>query len=84
MARKTTVAWLRAAALAGAWIAAMGVVQGPAGSEIGGSVQRLGERLELHLRGKGEKAPAAQPASSPPAKERSREETIQPWECVAT
>jgi hypothetical protein len=83
MGRKTTAAWLHAAALAGAWIVAAAVVQGGAGSEIGVSVDQLGERIELRLRDKGEKAPGTVPRAPPPARDRSREDTLQPWEHVS-
>jgi hypothetical protein len=79
MTRKTTVAWLRMAVLAGGWVVAAAVVQGGAGSELGGSAERLGERLELRLRGKDDKAPPSEPAPTPP-----HEETVQPWEHVAS
>jgi hypothetical protein len=84
MGRKTTLPWerLRAAVLVGSWVLAAGVVQRAAGPEIGGSVQRLGERIELNLRGRGEGVPAAQPTRSPPPRERSHEDTLQPWEHV--
>jgi hypothetical protein len=82
MGRKTTIAWVRAVVLAGAWIAAAATVQSAAGSELGGSVQRLGERLELDLRTKGDKPAPPRPASPP--RNRPPEETFQPWEHVAT
>ena len=82
MGRKTTAVWLHAAVLAGAWLSAAGVVQSAAGSEIGGSVQQLGERLERHLRTKGEKSTPMQTAPRP--RERAPEETFQPWERVVT
>ena len=81
MGRKTTAVWLRAAVLAGAWLSAAGVVQSGAGSDIGGSVQRLGERLERHLRTKGEK-PA--PMTAPRQQEHAPQETFQPWERIVT
>ena len=82
MGRKTTAVWVRAAVLGAAWLAAAGVVQGAAGSEIGGSVERHGERLELLLRTRGEKAPPEQPP--PRRRDRAPEETFQPWEHVVT
>ena len=82
MGRKTTVAWARGVVLAGAWIAAAATVQTAAGSEIGGSVQRLGERLELDLRTRGDKASPPRPVAPP--RNHAPEETFQPWEHVAT
>lgn len=83
MGRKTTLAWLRAGVSAAVWMTAAWLVQGAAGSEIGGTVQRHGERIELHLRGRGEKAPLRTPPPTPPARQQPHEETIQPWERVS-
>jgi hypothetical protein len=85
MGRKTTFQWGRAHALllAGTWIAAALVVQTAAGAEIGRST----ERRELRLRGRDVGAPGGRPpcmAPAPAVKERSREDTLQPWERVAT
>ncbi|MGH7437998.1 MAG: hypothetical protein ACRENE_20140 [Polyangiaceae bacterium] len=81
MGRKTTLEWGRARALLllGTWIAAALVVQGAAGAEIGRST----ERRELRLRGREVGVPAC-PATTPAVKERSRDDTLQPWERVAS
>jgi hypothetical protein len=83
MGRKTTFACLHAAITLGVWLLAGAVVESSAGSEIGGSVQQLGERLELHLRDKsGKTSPAAQPPPSPPSHQHDRPDALQPWERV--
>jgi hypothetical protein len=76
MARKTTLAWLRVAATAASWVAAAWLVQDASGPEIGGMIERYGERIELHLKSKAEPAPLVVP------RERTPDEPIHPWERV--
>jgi hypothetical protein len=76
MARKTTLAWLRVAAAAASWVTAAWLVQDAAGPEIGGTVERYGERIELQLKTKSDKPLPLVP------RERTPDEPIHPWERV--
>jgi hypothetical protein len=78
LARLARLPYLRLAVAAAACVAAAWIVQDAAGSEIGGIVQKHGEKLELLLRGKGDKANPA-----PPPRQRAPDEPIQPWERVS-
>jgi hypothetical protein len=83
MGRKTTLEWGRARGLLllWTWIAGAVVVQGAAGAEIGRSTER--RELRLWLRGRDVGIPAC-PSPTPAVKERSRDDTLQPWERVAS
>ncbi len=59
-----------------AWVVAVALAQGLLGSDLGASVQRAGDAIELLLRGEGA-APKA------PAPARTQEpDTLDPWDLV--
>jgi hypothetical protein len=69
--------WLAVAS----WVAAVSVVEASVGSEIGQMARQLEERLELQIQG----PPAAPLDPHPPAQrpERTRDDSIEPWELVS-
>jgi hypothetical protein len=72
--------WLRlgvAGLSFGSWMAAASLAQALFGTEIGGVLQRLEERIEQQLEHRGCPAQDAQPERS------HEEESIEPWELVS-
>jgi hypothetical protein len=60
------------------WVAAVSVVELSVGSEIGQTARQLEERLELQLQG-----PPAAPLDPQRRPERTRDDSIEPWELVS-
>jgi hypothetical protein len=62
----------------GAWLLVAFAVQSTVGADLARSIHDDEERLELHIRGRHEPAPAN--TAAPP---RTNEESIDPWELVS-
>jgi len=58
------------------WMAAASVVEVAVGQEFAQAARQVEERLELQILG----GPAAAPGTTPP--ERTRDDSIEPWELV--
>jgi hypothetical protein len=69
--------WLRLGVALASWMAAASLAQALFGTEIGGVLQRLEERIEQQLEHRGSPAQDAQPERS------HEEESIEPWELVS-
>jgi hypothetical protein len=82
MVRKSSQYWMRIGLAVFAWVAAVGVLEAGAETEIGRTARQLEERIELELRLMEHfHGPETDPGG-PRAPERSHEESIEPWELV--
>jgi hypothetical protein len=76
MARKPTSGWMRLGFAVASWVLAAWLAEGALGPDIDGAARRLEERIELQLKGGAPPPPAQQ-------RERSHEDSIEPWELVS-
>ncbi len=78
---RSRVARVRRICLAVAsWVAAVSVVEVSVGSEIGQTARQLEERLELQIQGP---PPPPDPQGPDQRPDRTRDDSIEPWELVS-